>query len=87
MLFDPVILTANRWQTTLTPDEFQKVTEVEGYPSNLSRYVDSDSLLQLYANGEINYRLNGVHPEWEKMARISKYWLTSQALKVTRENE
>ena len=66
---DIVILSANRWQTTLTPEQFQKVTEVEEYPSYLRPYVDSDSLLQVYANGEIIYRLNGVHAkvrvDWE----------------------
>jgi predicted dehydrogenase len=51
------MLSAKRWATTLSPAEFKQVTG-----------LDRDSALSVYANGEMNYTLKGVH------ARVSVKW-------------
>ncbi len=64
---DVEILTARRWTTDLTREEFRKVTGLDSYPGYLNKYLDED-LLKVMSNGEINYRLKGVH------AKISVIW-------------
>lgn len=64
---DMQMLSARRWPTVLTPTEFAKVTQLDKYPSGLAPYV-KDTLLNVYANGEMNYTLKGVH------ARVSVTW-------------
>jgi predicted dehydrogenase len=61
------MLSARRWATVLRPAEFEKVTGLSRYPDFLSGDV-KDSLLNVYANGEMNYTLRGVH------ARVSVRW-------------
>lgn len=55
------ILTAKRWPTKLTPSQFNKVTGLDDYPDYLERDVKDDSVLHVYANGEINYKIKGIH--------------------------
>lgn len=55
------IITAKRWPTKLTPSQFNKVTGLEDYPEYLRRDVKEDSVLHVYANGEINYKIKGIH--------------------------
>lgn len=62
------VLDAKRWATELTPAQFNRVTHLEGYPDYLSKDIIKDSILNVYANGEINYTLNGVH------AKVSVIW-------------
>ncbi|MGW8315413.1 MAG: putative oxidoreductase C-terminal domain-containing protein [Bacteroidales bacterium] len=64
---DVEILTARHWTTDLTKEEFQKVTGLDAYPEYLKKYLDED-LLKVTSNGEINYKLKGVH------ARVSVTW-------------
>ncbi|HWK07963.1 MAG TPA: putative oxidoreductase C-terminal domain-containing protein [Puia sp.] len=64
---DVQMLSARRWPTVLTPSEFEKVTQLDKYPSVLTPYL-KDTLLNVYANGEMNYTLKGVH------ARVSVTW-------------
>jgi predicted dehydrogenase len=59
---------AKRWPTRITPAQFQRVTGLEGYPDYLSKDVIEDSILNVFANGEIRYTLNGIH------ARVSVVW-------------
>jgi len=54
---DIEMLSARRWPTVLSPGEFEKVTGVK-----------RDSALSVYANGEMDYTLKGVH------ARVSVKW-------------
>ncbi len=56
---DIQILTAKRWATILTPTQFKKVTKKDNYPEFLKKDI-KDSLLYVYANGEINYNLKGI---------------------------
>jgi predicted dehydrogenase len=51
---------ARRWPTTLTPAQFEQVTRLPTYPDYLRKDLTGDTL-QVYANGEIDYALKGVH--------------------------
>ena len=64
---DITMLSARRWPTVLRPSEFQKVTGLSSYPDFLAGDVKA-SLLSVYANGEMNYTLRGVH------AKVSVRW-------------
>jgi predicted dehydrogenase len=61
------VLSARRWPTVLTPSQFEESTQLAQYPAFLAPYVQ-DSLLKVYANGEMDYTLKGVH------ARVSVKW-------------
>jgi len=64
---DVHILSAKRWTTDLTPEMFEKSTGEKTYPDFLQKDVEDD-ILKVYANGEINYTLKGVH------AKVSVIW-------------
>ena len=65
---DVKINNARRWQTKLTPSQFKTVTKLANYPDFLKKDVVNDSILGVYANGEINYQLKGTH------AKVSVIW-------------
>lgn len=60
------ILNSKEWPTELTPSEFKLVTRVD-YPDYLNKYL-KDSILSVYANGEINYTIKGIH------SKVSVLW-------------
>ncbi len=62
------IISSKRWSTDLTPSQFNAVTRLTDYPEYLQKDVIRDSILQVYANGEINYNIKGVH------AKVSVRW-------------
>jgi predicted dehydrogenase len=64
---DIQMLSARHWPTVLTLGQFRQVTGKEAYPAFLRKDV-KDSLLKVYANGEMNYTIKGVH------ARVSVIW-------------
>jgi len=64
---DVEIVSAKRWTTDLTPEMFKKVTHLDEYPEYLKKDVDGD-MLKVYSNGEINYKLKGIH------AKASVIW-------------
>ncbi len=64
---DVEILSGKRWTTDLTPEMFLKVTGLDTYPEYLLKDTEGD-LLKVYSNGEINYKLKGIH------ARVSVIW-------------
>ncbi|WP_116127019.1 putative oxidoreductase C-terminal domain-containing protein [Lewinella sp. IMCC34183] len=57
---DVELVSARRWATTLTAAEFAKVTGEEEFPDALSTDVRNGKL-EVYANGEINFTVRGVH--------------------------
>lgn len=65
---DVEIVSAKRWPTKLTPSQFNKVTGLDGYPDDLLKDVQNDSVLHVFANGEINYKIKGIH------AKASVIW-------------
>ena len=64
---DIQLLSAKRWATRVTAAEFNAVTSLSDFPAYLKSHVQ-DGVLSVFANGEINYRLKGVH------ARVSVRW-------------
>jgi predicted dehydrogenase len=57
---DIQLVSAKRWATVLSREQFRQVTGLTDYPAYLAKDLRNDSLL-VYANGEINYRLKGKH--------------------------
>ena len=51
---------ARRWFTTITPSQWQLVTGKSAYPDYLIDHV-VDGALQVYANGQIDFTLNGIN--------------------------
>src|SRR5690554_2568321 len=64
---DVELTSARRWTTDLTPEMFEQVTQLKEYPEYLAGDVENGTL-KVYSNGEINYKLKGVH------ARVSVIW-------------
>ena len=64
---DVEIVSASRWTTDLTPEMFKKSTQLNEYPDFLQKDVE-DGILKVYSNGEINYKLKGIH------AKVSVIW-------------
>ncbi|WP_395625974.1 putative oxidoreductase C-terminal domain-containing protein [Daejeonella sp.] len=64
---DIEIVSAKRWQTSINAAQFEKATKEKEYPDFLKADV-KNGVLSPYSNGEINYRLKGIH------AKISVTW-------------
>lgn len=64
---DIEIVDANRWTTPMTKAQFAKVTGATTFPEFLQSSV-KDDVLSVYANGDITYKLKGVH------AKVSVIW-------------
>lgn len=52
---------ARRWTTDMTLSQFKAITKLNTFPDYLKKDVVNDTLLKVFANGEINYQLKGVH--------------------------
>jgi len=61
------IITAKRWTTDLSADQFNTVTQSSSFPDFLRPFIQ-DNLLRVHCNGEINYTLKGKH------AKTSVIW-------------
>ncbi len=61
------ILSARHWTTPLSRSRFKASTGMDDFPDFLQRDVKDDTL-QVYANGQIDYALKGVH------ARVAVTW-------------
>lgn len=55
------VLEARHWTTDLTLSRFRIITGLDAFPPYLANHVVHDSVLQIYANGEIEYQLKGVY--------------------------
>lgn len=64
---DATVVHARRWTTPLTREQFQSVTGAADFPDYL-RHDVRDGVLYVFSNGEMTYRLRGVH------ARVSVTW-------------
>jgi predicted dehydrogenase len=64
---DIEMLSARRWPTQMTADEFEKVTQIAAFPEYLSNEI-KDGKLSVYCNGEIIYKINDIH------AKVSVIW-------------
>ncbi len=65
---DIQIINATRTTTEMTLSEFKAITKLEGFPDYLKKDIVNDSILKIYSNGEINYKLKNVH------AKVSVIW-------------
>ncbi len=65
---DIEVLSGKRWTTELTPSMFARVTQLTEYPEYLKKDITNDSILSVYSNGSIDYKLKGIH------ARVSVIW-------------
>ena len=58
---DVKLLAALRWPTTITPEQYRKVTRLDDFPDFLRSSLDAEGNLPCHANGVIDYTLRGVH--------------------------
>ncbi|MCI0512113.1 oxidoreductase [candidate division KSB1 bacterium] len=65
---DVRLLSVRRWATTLSLSQFQTITGLSEFPDFLKKDIIADSLLSVYANGEIRYQLRGLN------VKISVRW-------------
>ncbi len=65
---DVEMLKARRWPTMITKQQYQKVTRLPDFPDYLKPILDKNGVLPVYANGEMIYKLKGVH------AKVSVIW-------------
>jgi predicted dehydrogenase len=52
---------ATRWPTPMTLSQFSLITGAKSFPDFLQKDLKNDSTVNVFANGEINYSLRGVH--------------------------
>jgi hypothetical protein len=65
---DICLLSARRWATKITPEQFKRVTKLVTVPQYLKPELGPDSVLSVFQNGEVTYKLRGVH------ARVTALW-------------
>ncbi len=64
---DIQVLSGKHWTTQLSAEEFNTVTSLKDFPDFLRGNV-KDGVLAIYTNGEIDYRIKGVH------AKVTALW-------------
>jgi predicted dehydrogenase len=64
---DIEMLSAKRWPTIFTKDEFKSVTQLDQFPDFLAKDV-KDGKLYVFANGEMTYKIKGAY------AKVSVEW-------------
>jgi predicted dehydrogenase len=64
---DVKMLSARRWPTPISLEQFRKVTGADSFPDFLKRDM-KNGVLQVYSNGEMNYTLRGIH------VKVSDAW-------------
>lgn len=57
---DVTMLSAKHWTTDLTLQKFSQSTQFTQFPDYLTNYI-SDSILKVYANGEICYKIKDIN--------------------------
>jgi predicted dehydrogenase len=65
---DVLIDSAKHWTTDLTLQQFTTLTKVDSFPVYLRKDISDDTLIKIFANGEINYAIRGVH------AKTTTFW-------------
>ncbi len=65
---DVRVLRARRWPTVITPEQFRHVTGLAAWPGFLHKDLGADGNLHVFANGNLDYTLRGVH------AHVSVLW-------------
>jgi quercetin dioxygenase-like cupin family protein/predicted dehydrogenase len=57
---DVSVNSARHWTTDLTLSQFKTLTRLNSFPDYLKSHLTQDSILKVYANGQIDYQLRGV---------------------------
>lgn len=65
---DVQVNTAKRWPTEMGLSQFKAITKLDAFPDYLNGNVETDTILSVFCNGEINYQLRGIH------AKTSVIW-------------
>jgi predicted dehydrogenase len=65
---DIEIVQAKRWPTLIKKDQFATVTRLPEFPDFLKPHLNAEGVLEVFANGEIIYKLRGVH------AKVVVFW-------------
>ncbi|MBL7740815.1 MAG: Gfo/Idh/MocA family oxidoreductase [Chitinophagaceae bacterium] len=65
---DILVDKAKRWTTDISRDQFKEITKLDDLPSYLTKSTGENGSLKVYCNGEINYRIKGIH------AKTSVIW-------------
>src|SRR5690606_9031584 len=65
---DVALNAATREPTFITMKEFKDVTKLDYFPPYLKQYMTNDSTIAVFCNGEINYKIKGVH------AKVAVNW-------------
>jgi predicted dehydrogenase len=52
---------AKRWPSEITLSQYKTITKMDGFPEFLKANVVKDTILQVYANGSVNYQLFGTN--------------------------
>jgi predicted dehydrogenase len=58
---DIQIDSAKHWTTDLSLQQFKTLTKVDSFPVYLQKDISADTIIKIFANGEINYAIHGVH--------------------------
>jgi predicted dehydrogenase len=58
---DIQIDSAKHWTTELSLGQFRTLTKVDSFPPYLRKDISADTMIKIFANGEINYAIRGVH--------------------------
>jgi predicted dehydrogenase/mannose-6-phosphate isomerase-like protein (cupin superfamily) len=58
---DVTVNSARHWTTDLTLSQFKTLTKEDDFPNYLKKDLVHDTLLKVYANGQIDYQLRGVY--------------------------
>jgi hypothetical protein len=61
------MISAKRWPTLISKDEFKEVTGIDEFPGYLKKEV-KDGKLNVFANGEMIYQIKGIY------AKVSVEW-------------
>lgn len=65
---DVALVSAKRWPTNMTLSQFAAITKQNAFPEYLKKDLVNDTTVSVFSNGEINYKLKGVH------AKVSVTW-------------
>jgi hypothetical protein len=65
---DIEVLAARRWPTMITSEQFRKSTGLSAFPDYLKKDIGENNTLEVYANGDISYKIKGIH------AKVSVVW-------------
>ncbi len=58
---DVVLTDAEHWPTMVALDDYKRSTRVEALPEYMQKYINSEGVLEIMANGRLMFEMNGVN--------------------------